>query len=214
MTTNSLLCPSCGAPAAFAWRFAVQTACPYCRAVLIRHDVNVEMIGEAAELPASASPIQLGTEGRFENRNFRVIGCIRYEAENAEWNEWHLAFFDSRQPENGWLSDAQAQYAVSFLVRPKSPLPTFTELPRGATLDLDGVRYTVTHRTLARYVGFQGELPFTTAGREESLFLDLRTADARFGTIDYSEDPPLLFLGRQIPFDELHLVGLREFEGW
>jgi hypothetical protein len=37
------------------------------------------------------------------------------------------------------------------------------------------------------------------------IFADLRTPDARFGTIDL-EDPP--FMGRQVDFDELKLHNL------
>jgi hypothetical protein len=212
--SNKVNCPSCGAPAQFAWRFAVQTACPFCKAVLVRHGVDVEKIGEAAELPADASPVQIGTEGQIDGRNFRVIGRIRYEAENAQWNEWHLAFFDSKQPENGWLSDAMAQYAVSYAARPQEALPAQERLARGTLLRLNGADYLVTTRTYAKYVGFEGELPFRTDERDESLFIDLKTQDARFGTLDYSEEPPLVFLGRQAEFDELKLTGLREFEGW
>jgi hypothetical protein len=42
----------------------------------------------------------------------------------------------------------------------------------------------------------------------------MRTGDGRFATIDYSEDPPLLFTGEAVEFDDLKLRSLREFEGW
>lgn len=213
MSSNQVNCPSCGAPVKFAWRQAVQAACPYCHAILIRHADGLEQLGEAALLPKDASPIQIGTEGRYDNRNFRVVGRIHYGAEDAEWNEWHIVFFDSRQPESGWLSDALAQYAVSFLVATPQ-LPSKGELERGRMVSLAGANYMVTNRSVATYLGFEGELPFKTTDRTKYLFIDLRTEDARFGTIDYSEDPPLLFLGRQVEFDELQLTGLREFEGW
>ena len=45
-------------------------------------------------------------------------------------------------------------------------------------------------------------------------FADLRTAGNEFGTIDYSEDPPLLFVGDWVEFEELQLKNLRLFEGW
>ena len=45
-------------------------------------------------------------------------------------------------------------------------------------------------------------------------FADLRTPDARFATIDYSEHPPLFFAGEFVAFDGLQMQGLREFEGW
>ena len=46
------------------------------------------------------------------------------------------------------------------------------------------------------------------------LFADLRTSGGAFGTLDYSENPPLLFLGEWVEFDDLHLKNLRQFEGW
>ncbi|MGB9610175.1 MAG: DUF4178 domain-containing protein [Bryobacteraceae bacterium] len=204
-------CPSCGAPVQFAWSGAVQTACPYCDSILVRHDVNLEKVGITADLPPDASPIQLFTEGVFDNRRFTVIGRIRYEWEQGGWNEWHLLFQDQK---SGWLSDAQAEYAISFLAAPPAPLPPPDQLAPGKLLQISGAPFYVTHLTRVRYVGFEGELPFTTTDRSEFLTADLRTFDARFATIDYSEQPPLLFAGRFVEFDELRLANLREFEGW
>jgi hypothetical protein len=45
-------------------------------------------------------------------------------------------------------------------------------------------------------------------------FVDLRTPGRGFGTLDYSEEPPLLFMGEWVEFDELRLKNLRQFEGW
>jgi hypothetical protein len=214
VTARVANCPGCGAPVKFAWSSAVQTACPFCKAILVRHDLDLERVGEVADLPPDASPIQIGAEGKYDGRSFRVVGRIRYAWEQGEWNEWHIVFWDSKQPESGWLSDAQAQYAVSFPATEPVGLPTPENLMRGQFLDLWGSHYMVTHLTSARYEGFEGELPFRTTDRSESLFADLRTQDARFATIDYSEDTPLLFMGRQVELEELAMKGLREFEGW
>ncbi len=204
-------CPTCGAPVTFMWSSAVQTACQYCKAILVRHDVDLEKVGEVADLPRDASPIQILTEGIFDNRRFVVVGRIVYEWEQGGWNEWHIAFDDGR---SGWLSDAQAEYAVSFQVYPQAPLPAIEQARRGLAIQWGGLNYIITHRTEASYVGFEGELPFRTTDRSRMVFADLRTPDARFGTIDYSENPPLLFVGRQVDFDELKLRNLRMFEGW
>lgn len=204
-------CPTCGAPVTFMWSSAVQTACQYCKAILIRHDVDLEKVGEVADLPQDASPIQILTEGIFDNHRFMVVGRVVYQWEQGAWNEWHLAFDNGG---SGWLSDAQAEYAVSFHVAPQAALPSADAVQRGMTIQWQGQNYVVTHRTRAAYVGFEGELPFRTTDRSEMVFADLRTPDARFGTVDYSEDPPLLFMGRQVDFDELKLRNLRMFEGW
>jgi hypothetical protein len=211
MSARIAQCPSCGATVEFKWSNAVQAACVYCKSILVRHDVDLERVGVVADLPVDASPIQIGTEGVFEGKSFRVIGRIRYAWEQGGWNEWHLLFTDES---SGWLSDAQAEYAVSRLVKPGTALPAQDKLVRGATLIIGGTRYMVTHRTIARYEGFEGELPFATADRGECLFADLRAGDGRFATVDYSEDPPLLFAGRFVEFDELKLRNLRDFEGW
>jgi hypothetical protein len=204
-------CPGCGAPVKFTWSSAVQAACPFCKAILVRHDVDLEKVGEIADLPQDASPIQLMASGQVDNRSFMVIGRIRYEWDQGSWNEWHLLLNDQS---SGWLSDAQLEYAVSYQAAPPLKLPPSDQIKRGHRFKFNDAEFAVTHLTRARYVGFEGELPFRTDERDEILFADLRTHDGRFATIDYSEEPPLLYLGRSVTFNELKLQGLREFEGW
>jgi hypothetical protein len=203
-------CPNCGAPIRFRWSSAVQTVCEYCHSILVRRDVNLEKVGAVADLPADSSPIQIATEGVYRNRPFVVIGRILYEYEAGGWNEWHLMFSDGT---SGWLSDAQLQYAVSFLVAMKG-LPPAASVQRGQQFRWYDTVHQVTCLTRARYRGVQGELPFEYWDKEQVLFADLQTHDARFGTLDYSDPEPLLFLGEAVEFDSLQLKNLRQFEGW
>jgi hypothetical protein len=195
----------------FAWSSAVQTTCAHCRSVVVRHDVDLKAIGEVSDLPEDSSPIQIGVEGAIDNRSFRVVGRIVYEYDDGGWNEWHLVFSDQR---SGWLSDAQAEYAVSELATPKKPLPAMTDISVGRKISHGGEALTVTTITVARYKGVEGELPFEYWGRGEVTFVDLRSHDGDFGTIDYSETPPLLFVGRFVDYDALSLRGVRTFPGW
>jgi hypothetical protein len=205
-------CPGCGAPVSFLWSSAVQTACQFCNSILVRRDVDLERVGVVADLPEDASPIQIGTEGLIDGKPFTVAGRIVYGWEQGRWNEWHLILNDGS---SAWLSDAQLEYAVSFLVPLPEPQPgPADQLKRGQVFQWSGIPYNLTVITKATYEGFQGELPFTTHDRRESTFADFRTEDGRFATLDYSEAPPLLFLGRSVGFDDLKLRGLREFEGW
>jgi hypothetical protein len=210
--SRSTQCPSCGAPVSFRFAQAVQASCPYCNSVLVRTDVDVEKVGEVAALPPDPSPIQLFTEGIVGGRAFQVVGRLTYQYEQGLWNEWHLLFNDNT---TGWLADAQAQYAVSTLVPNPPGLPPRNKLKVGQTFTWPQGQFTLTHLTMAKYVGFEGELPFKTDGRHaETLFADLKSATAAFATIDYSEDPPLLFMGRIVSFDDLRLKNLKQFEGW
>jgi len=204
-------CPNCGAPIRFLWSSAIQTTCEFCRSILLRRDVDLERVGEVADLPPDSSPLQIGSEGVYGGKPFVVVGRILYEYELGFWNEWHLIFNDGK---SGWLSDAQLDYDVSFLTPPPGELPANNALVTGNRFQWNGAEYEVASMTSARYKGVQGELPFEYWDKSDSLFVDLRTAMGGFATIDYSETPPLLFLGEAVDFDALRLKNLREFEGW
>jgi hypothetical protein len=209
MSAPAANCPNCGAPVTFRWSSAVQTTCEFCHSILVRTDVDLKKVGQVADLPADASPIQIGTEGAYQNKAFVVIGRILYEYAQGGWNEWHVVYNDGT---NGWLSDAQLEYDLSWQKGLPVPLPASTY--KGQKFQWDGNVYEVTSLTQAHYKGVQGELPFQYWDKTDLLFADLRSTSGNFATIDYSENPPLLFIGRAVEFDDLHLKNLRDFEGW
>jgi hypothetical protein len=204
-------CPSCGAPVQFRWSSAVQTVCPFCHSILVRDDLNLKNVGKVADLPPDPSPISLLTEGTYRGKSFQVLGRIIYAWEDGGWNEWHIVFSDGS---SGWMSDAQLQYAVSFVVNPGKPLPAAAEVRRGTEVEFNQINYEVATITRASYKGVEGELPFPFYGKSDMLFADLKTAGKAFGTLDYSDSQPLLFLGEWMDFEDLHLKNLRQFEGW
>jgi hypothetical protein len=202
-------CPNCSAPVEFRWSSAVQTVCGHCRSVVVRHDVDLKAVGVVADLPLTGSPIQIGTRGRFEGDAFAVTGRIVYEYEHGTWNEWHLLFADES---SGWLSDAQAEYAVSRVARKPGTLPDAGAIEVGQRFAFGDLEFQLTSLTRARYRGVEGELPFEYWDKDDVLFADLRSAGGHFATLDYSEDPPLLFIGAFVAFDELELKDLRPVE--
>src|SRR4051794_4331892 len=186
-------CPNCGAPLEFRFSSSVQTVCEYCKSIIVRTDVDLEKVGTVADLPPNSSPLQLGTEGVFGSKAFSVAGRIIYEYDQGNWNEWHLVFNDGS---SGWLSDAQLEYDVSFLAQNPPPRPAASQLTPGTSFVVEQTEYKVTSITNAHYRGVEGELPFQYWDKRAVPFVDLRTPDARFATIDYSEEPPLLFVGQ------------------
>lgn len=200
-------CPGCGAPVRFRWAGAVQTVCEHCGSILVRHDLDLERVGRVSEPPPVTSRVQLGTRGRWRDRPFTVVGRIAYAWERGGWSEWHVVFGDGT---SGWLSDAQAEYAVTFLARHPGPLPSAAEVRPGLPLRRGNATFRVATLTRARYAGVEGELPFEYWDREEVLFADLRSEDGRLATLDYSDPEPLLFVGEHVPLGELHLTELRE----
>lgn len=204
-------CPNCGASIRFLWAQAVQTTCSYCKAVLVRRDLDVELVGTQANFPETGSPIQLGTDGKWGARAFTVVGRIAYQWERGRWNEWHCRMSDGT---SAWLSDAQLEYAMTQEVELPRDFPDPFTLVVGDEIQAGAKHFEVSTVTRARYLGTEGDLPFTSYDHETRAFVDLQNEDGGLATIDTTESPPLLYVGEYLSFDSLSLRGLREFEGW
>lgn len=199
-------CPSCGAPVEFKSAASLYAVCEYCRSTLLRHGEDLENIGRMADLLEDASLIQIGSEGKFRGVHFAVIGRIQLQHASGLWNEWHILFDDGRA---AWLSEAGGEYVVSAQVAVAEAIPEFASLQPEMAVTLAGRNFTVTDLESARCIAGQGELPFKVEAGYDVNTADLRGGD-RFVTIDYSETPPLVFVGHPAPFKELNLANLRE----
>jgi len=214
MTTpaaRTTACPNCGAPVRFLWAQAVQTTCAYCKAVLVRHDLDLEVVGKQASFPETGSPIQLGTEGKWRGQRFLVVGRLTYAWDRGRWNEWHCRLTNGA---SCWLSDAQLEYAMTEEVTPDGDLPDPRRAQVGDSFYWGNHAYDIASRTEASYLGTEGELPFTSIGNTRNLFVDLQNDSGMLATVDYSETPPRLYLGEYCDFDSLEMTNLRTFEGW
>lgn len=201
----SAACPSCGAPVVFKSAASVFAVCEYCQSTLVRHDQALEDIGKMAALVEDRSPLQLGAEGRYKGVHFTLIGRIQLKYSQGIWNEWHLMFDDMR---NGWLSEAGGEYVLTFAQYVEEALPKFSELKIAQRLVLAGQAWTVSNIEEAVCIAGQGELPFKVGAGYPVATVDLRNK-ANFATLDYSETPPLLFVGEAVAFASLQLNNLR-----
>lgn len=199
-------CPSCGAPVVFKSAASVYAVCEFCRSTLLRDGESLENLGRMAELMDDPTLIRIGSEGKYQGVHFGVIGRIQLQYEAGLWNEWHILFDDGR---SAWLSEAGGEYVLSRQVLPEAELPSFKSLRPETHVAIDGRRFTVTNLTTARCIAGQGELPFKVASGYDVNTADLRDGQ-KFATIDYSESPPLLFLGEPVKFDALALSNLNE----
>lgn len=98
-------------------------------------------------------------------------------------------------------------------MRPPKGLPEHHEAWPGKKIQVDGRELEITNTTNANYKGVEGELPFEYWDKERVPFADLRSTDGAFGTIDYSELPPLLFVGEPVEFDDLKLEDYVQMKG-
>lgn len=199
-------CPSCGAPVAFKSNASVFAVCAYCQSTLVRHDQNLEDIGKMAPLVEDRSPLRLGAEGSYQGVHFALIGRIQIQYSQGIWNEWHLLFDDMR---TGWLSEAGGEYVLTFMHQVDEPLPAFSGLRIGQRLQVASQVWTVSNLENAACVAGEGELPFKVGAGYPVAAADLRN-ERHFATLDYSETPPLLFVGEAVDFRSLRLSNLRD----
>ena len=199
-------CPSCGAPVVFKSAASIFAVCEYCQSTLVRHDQALEDIGKMAALVEDHSPLQLGAEGRYQGVHFALIGRIQLKYSQGLWNEWHLLFDDMR---TGWLSEAAGEYVLTFIQPSEDLLPALDSLKVGQRFVLASQPWTVSNIEPAECVAGQGELPFKVGAGYPVSTVDLRNG-SRFATLDYSETPPLLFVGEAVDFKSLQLSNLRQ----
>lgn len=185
---------------------SIVAVCAFCKSTLVRKGPQLEDIGKMAELLEDASPIKLGTEGVYRGKAFSVIGRIQYRYGSGVWNEWYCLYDDGRE---GWLSDAMGNYLVTFL-RPLANLPKLEQISPGWVLQAEGKRFEVVDIERAQVVAGAGELPVQVGAGWDAPVVDLRSEQGDFATIDYSEDPPLFYMGEQVPFEALRFTGLRD----
>ena len=199
-------CPSCGAPVVFKSASSILAVCEYCQSTLVRHDQALEDIGKMAALVEDRSPLQLGAEGSYKGVHFALIGRIQVKYDQGTWNEWHLLFDDMR---TGWLSEAGGEYVLTFAQYVEDRLPELVELKVGQRFVLASQTWTVSNIEQAECVAGQGELPFKVGAGYPVVAVDLRN-QANFATLDYSETPPLFFVGEAVNFKSLKMSNLRE----
>ena len=202
-------CPSCGAPVVFKSAGSVFAVCEYCQSTLVRHDQALEDIGKMAALVEDRSPLQIGAEGRYKGGHFTLIGRIQIRYSQGVWNEWHILFDDMR---TGWLSEAGGEYVLTFLRHCDEALPAFDSLKPGQRFVIAGAPWTVFNIEQAECIAGQGELPFKVGAGYPVNTVDLRggPVSAGFATLDYSETPPLLFVGEPVEFAALSMNNLRQ----
>ena len=52
--------------------------------------------------------------------------------------------------------------------------------------------------TKAHYCGVEGELPFQYWNKQDVVFVDLMSANGKFATVDYGDNPAVLYLGSRL----------------
>jgi ssDNA-binding Zn-finger/Zn-ribbon topoisomerase 1 len=201
-------CPACGAEVIFKTGSAVVVVCEFCRSVVARTDRGVEDFGKVAEVAESGSPLEVGLRGVYLGVAFELTGRAQLQhAAGGFWDEWYAAFSDGRW---GWLAEAQGRFYLTFQIQVPSPnaLPSFDALQLGQQVWAIPAQSppVVAEKGTARMLAAKGEIPYLLTPGETYPYADISGAAGVFGTLDYGEQPPLVFVGRETSLVELGLA--------
>lgn len=207
----SASCPSCGSPITFQSGAALTAVCGACQSCVVREGELLRDYGKVARFQRDLSPLQLDAHGRFEQRSFRVVGVLRKARHRVRWNEWYVLFDDGQ---DGWIGEGNGQW---FLYTARQVAPEAPALRGGAGADVTlGERHwKVMEDDEVAVVAAEGGLPFALSPGAPRRYLDLREVDgAAVATLDFADDPPTLWIGRDVTLLQLQMEGLRPFAGW
>lgn len=198
--------------------------CTYCKSTLVRDGDALSQIGHSAALFADHSPLKLGTTGRYHNRGFALVGRVQMAYrqvtgatssegdDDGRWTEWHALFDDG---ESAWLSEDNGAYVLSTPWVPEQadtkPL-ALHGLSAGDALVFGGKAWTVGSIVLARVHAAEGELAFKPDFKNHFKLLELRNPRDEVLSVDTSEQPPRLFVGRPVALEALALSGLKDIK--
>lgn len=207
MSVLAANCPSCGAAIEFKAGSTLVLVCPYCRSAVARTDRGLEDLGKVAEIADSESPLKLGLKGLYKDARFELTGRAQIKHElGGVWDEWYATFSNGWV---GWLAEAQGRFYMTFY----QPLPAGTVLPTFAGLQLgqtvaeipNPTPLMVQEKGRGTSVAADGEIPYKLTPGEQFEYADLSGKNNAFATIDYSLDPPWVFVGNQVTLDEIGL---------
>jgi len=204
-------CPACGGPVEFKSGQSIVVICSYCRSAVARTDRGLNDLGKVAELVETGSPLDIGVRGRWKDQNFELTGRAQLGHEmGGQWDEWYATFSNGWL---GWLAEAQGRFYLTF----QYPIPDGVQVPAFDQLQLGqpltGLPWNtpliVAETGRATAMGAKGEIPYLLTPGETYFYADLSGTNRSFGTLDYNDSPPLVFLGTEVTLPELGITTTR-----
>lgn len=216
-------CPSCGGSINFISNSSLYATCTYCTSLVVRSDLNVELIGKVSEIQDDLSPFKIGSEIDFEGERFHLLGRSRWSWDDGFWNEWFIQGNSGRQ---GWLVEAQGSYAVCFEVFGssastinaqyqdflKTPEKDLNRYESDFKITIEGAELFLTDKKSAKCISFQGELPFIAELNIEIQSFDFMGQIGEFASFQIEQELPKLFAGRYLDWRELNAANIKTFD--
>ena len=200
-------CPGCGAPVEFRSAQSTHAVCGFCQSTVVRNGDVLARIGKMAELFDDHSPLQLFASGKYQNRNFTLIGRLQYKTAEGTWAEWNAMFDDGQ---TGWLAEDNGAYVFTQPDTQQRNMPPADRYVVGNQVNVNGKAFSVASNVSATLISAQGELPKLPPLGQPFNVVELRSAGGEVISIDYTGTPPSVSQGTAVLLDDLALKGLKD----
>jgi hypothetical protein len=198
-----MFCPSCGAEVEADTRFAHLVVCDYCESAIVVDEKAARISGKMAALAQTPSPFFVGGTGRVLDRDFRILGRVRYGYEMGYWDEWYLAFEDGSTV---WISEDGDDYMLESMDEDADVPVEYASVAPGDHVQLGETDFHVDEKNVAECEGGEGQLPFAILSGEKVPFIDL-SAGEQFATVEFDldEGTSRLYRGRRLDLEEVEM---------
>jgi ribosomal protein S27E len=200
-------CPGCGAAVEFRSLASTHAVCGFCQSTIVRDGDALQRIGKMSEVFDDYSPLQLFSQGKYNNVGFTVVGRLQYKYRDGSWSEWLCALDDGSKAS---LSEDNGSFVWTKAANTQRTLPKPQQWVLGNTTAINGRAYSVASIQEVALMSAQGELPKLPPMGTSFTVVELRSAQGEVISIDYSTEPPSLASGTSIVLGNLQLTGLRD----
>ncbi len=200
-------CPGCGAAVEFRSLGSTHAVCGFCQSTIVRDGDALKRIGKMSEVFDDYSPLQIFSQGKFNNVSFTVIGRLQYKTGSGSWSEWLCALDDGSAAS---LSEDNGSFVWSVAANTQRTLPKPQQWVLGNTTAINGRAYSVASIQEVALMSAQGELPKLPPLGTSFTVVELRSPQGEVISMDYSTQPPSLSSGTSVVLENLQLTGLRD----
>lgn len=204
MLTREFTCPSCGAPVPQKTPGARTLVCGFCGQTSHINAESLSAVGSQHLLIDYGSALGVGQQGRYDGRDFLVMGRLRLDYKDGFWDEWFLQFLDDGT--SAWLQEDDGSFVMFSAAEPLDRFPDFDAIAVGTEMNIDTVGSSVfiTSKGRAKVNGGEGELPFRIIPGDPADFVD-GIVDGRIISVEVLPTETLRFIGFEVSLDDLAL---------
>ncbi|MCX7606082.1 MAG: DUF4178 domain-containing protein [Bacteroidia bacterium] len=200
--SESLRCPSCGAPVRIEHPRVRMCVCSYCGSVLWFRGSHLSDTGQRATLLEYPSILRIGVQAELDGISFRVMGVLQYAYRHGVWEEWLLLTPEGRIY---WLEEDEGELTLFRKEHLVAPIPPYPEIRVGDSLSVNGLSFFVVEKRRAIIQGAAGQLTFTVTPGTEIAFVD-GTARDEVCSIEFYPEEIELCRGKVFSIDKLHIL--------